>query len=156
MTFPIVGSKCAPGILDERAAVVPGAVSLSVNESDFVRIFRRQRMMLGARPEFHHVPGRLRFRAEELKQDPAKLEALSGELAGVPGVRSATANRHTGSIIVFYDPQVLSPEAISAALQEHQPEIADGGLCSWGEQLGTKVIEWLLEKAAVALIAAMV
>jgi hypothetical protein len=156
MTFAMVGSGCAPGILDGRAAAVPSAVSSNSSETDFLRIFARQGLALGTRPDFHHVPGRLRLRAEGLKRDPAKLEAIRSEFAAVPGVRSATTNRLTGSVIVDYDPLVLAPDTLSAALREYRSGTEQDGLPSWGEHINAKLIEWLLEKLAVALIAAMV
>jgi hypothetical protein len=147
----------APGILDERSAaiVVPDAFSTNSNEVALLRILERRRAALGGQPEFHHVPGRLRLKADGLKCDPTVL-ALRSELAAASGVRSATGNPLTGSIVVLYDTQLLSPDVLSAALQENHPEIVDSGLCSWSEQFGAKVIESLLEKLVVALIAAMV
>jgi hypothetical protein len=39
MTFPIVGSECAPGIVDTRWAAEPGAVQSTAAETDLVRLF---------------------------------------------------------------------------------------------------------------------
>lgn len=156
MTFAMVGSGCAPGILDGRKAVVPSAVSSNSSETDLLSVFARQRMALGTWPDFHHVPGRLRLRAEGLKRDPAKLEAFRNEFAAVPGVRSATANQLTGSITIDYDPLVLAPDTLATTLREYRSGTEQDGLPSWGEYSSAKLIEWLLEKLAVALIAAMV
>jgi len=156
MTFAMVGSACAPRTLDGRTAVMPSAVSFNSSEPDFLSVFARQRMALGTRPDFHHVPGRLRLRAEGLKRDPAKLEAFRSEFAAVLGVRSATANRYTGSIIVNYDPLVLAPDTLSAALREYRSGTEQGGLPSWAEHISAQLIERLLEQLAVVLIAAMV
>jgi hypothetical protein len=39
MTFPIVGSECAPGITDMRPAAEPGAVQSTAAAIDLVRLF---------------------------------------------------------------------------------------------------------------------
>ena len=146
MTSAIVGSVCAPGILDWRPAVVPSAVSSNPAETEFLRVLARNRRLFGPRLDFHYVPGRLRLRAAELKTDPAKLEAFCAELGAVPGVRSVTPRRLTGSIVIEYDPAVLPPDGLSAALHE----------CSVADQIAAKTVERLVEKLAVALIAAVI
>lgn len=158
MTFAIVGSERAPGLLDERSAaiVVPGALSSSSNEAALLRILARHRAALGGQPYLHHLPGRLRLKAEGLKRNPALLEAVRSELAAVPGVSSAAANPLTGGIIVHYDPLVLASDALTTLLEYCSPARCDGIIPSWGEQVGTRLAEWLVEKLAVALIAAIV
>jgi hypothetical protein len=110
------------------------------------------------------VPGRLRLKTDALKKDLAKLNAVCGELDTIPGVRSVTPNRLTGSIIVDYDPLILQPAALCAALQECRLPRADGdsdvgpvGLAEHPSGLAIeKLLEWLLEKLAVAVVAAVV
>ena len=153
MTFS-VGSVCAPGIHDARPALVPSAIPST--ETDFLRLLARIRTSLGTPLEFHHVAGRLRLRAGALKQDTAKLDAIRAELEGLPGVRSAAANRITGSIVVDYDVSVLHPDTVSTALSECHLEAWPAGVPSWADQIGAKLAEWLLEKLAVALIAVVV
>jgi hypothetical protein len=159
MTFAMVGGVRAPGVLDERPAVVPSTVSSNAAETVFLRVLARNRSLLGPRLDFHYVLGRLRLRAAELKTDPAKLENFCAELRAVPGVRSVTPRRLTGSIVIEYDPSVLPPDGLSAALHgccSATPE-ADGGLFpSLADQMATKAVEHLVEKLAVALIAAVV
>ena len=159
MTFAIIGSERAPGILDRRPADEPSAISANPATADFLRIFARHRAVLGMRRDFHHVAGRLHLRAEALRQAPATLEAICREFEAVLGVRSAAPNRYTGSIVINYDPLVLSPGALAIALQEWHPAAKEGNgadLPWWAEHLAGKAIEWLIEKLAVALIAAVV
>ena len=62
MTFPIVGSECAPGIFDLQPAVAPDGASLNAAEFDIVRPFVRDRMPEGTRLACHwhrEVDGRL-------------------------------------------------------------------------------------------------
>jgi hypothetical protein len=77
-------------------------------------------------------------------------------LEALPGVRSATANGLTGSIVVDYDASVLHPDTVSTALAECRSETDEAGLPSWADHIGAKLVEWVLEKLAVALIAAVV
>lgn len=156
MTFTSVGSLCAPGILDARLAILPSAVSSSTAETDFLRLLARTRTSLGTPLEFHHVAGRLRLRAGALKQNTARLDAIRAELETLPGVRSAAANRITGSIVVDYDASVLHPDTVSTALSECASETGPAGVPSWADQIGANLAEWVLEKLAVALIAAVV
>jgi hypothetical protein len=138
--------------------------SPTVSTIDFARLFALHRVPVGAPLNFHHVPGRLRLKADALKKDPAKLNAVCGELDAVPGVRSVTPNRLTGSMIVDYDPLILWPGAVCAALQECRlpPADKDDGVSLVGltERLSGfaagKLLEWLLEKFAVALVAAVI
>ena len=156
MTFVMVGSVRAPGILDGCPAVVPSAVFSNSDETDFRRILARHHRTLGNRPYIHHVQGRVRIRAEALKQNLVTLDAIRAEFEAIGGVRSAVANPLTGSIVIDYDPSVLDPETVSAAFAIPRSGIDGRDLPVWAEQIGAKTIEWMLEKLAVALIAAVV
>ena len=104
----------------------------------------------------HHVPGRLRASVVGARNDLRKLEAICDELAAVRGVRSATPNPLTGSIVIDYDPSALDPKTVSAAFGPPRSRMDGRDLPAWAEQIGAKAIEWMLEKLAVALIAAVV
>lgn len=60
----------------------------------------------------HHHPGRLRVRADVLRDDPALAERLSVALDAVAGVTKVTHNPQTGSLLVEYEPGLAEPEAI--------------------------------------------
>ena len=156
MTFAMVGSVRAPGILDGRSAVVPSAGFSNSSDTDFLRIFARHRSTLCTRPYIHHVHGRVRIRAEALKRNLVTLDAIRAEFEAIGGVRSAVANPLTGSIVIDYDPSVLDPQTVSTAFAAPRSGIDGRDLPAWAEQIGPKVIEWMLEKLAVALIAAVV
>ena len=157
MSFAIIERERAPGILGRRPAVESSAVLPYETAADFLRVLARQRANLGARPDFHHLPGRLRLRGDALNRDPAGLEAVRREFAAVAGVRSATANPFTGSILIDYDPAALAPAEVASALPEVRGPADEGaGLLGIIEFIGAKVMERLLEKLAVALIAAVV
>jgi hypothetical protein len=49
MTFPIVGSECAPGILDIRPGAEPGDVQSNAAAIDLVRLFALDRLPRGRR-----------------------------------------------------------------------------------------------------------
>jgi hypothetical protein len=159
MNFAIIGSECAPGALNVRSAAAPSAVSSNRAEIDFLRVLLRNRVLLGPRLDFHYVPGRLRLRAPGLQSDAAKLERFCAELRLVPGVRSVTPRHLTGSIITEYDPTVLPPDGLSSALHEccsSTPEDYGGFSLPLVDQIAAKTVERLVEKLAVALIAAVV
>ena len=119
----------------------------------------RNRILLGPRLDFHYVPGRLRLRAPGLKADAAKLETFCAELSAVPGVHSVTPRSQTGSIVIEYDPAVLPPDGLSAALHEcpsATPEDRGGLFPSLADQIAANAVERLVEKLAVALIVAVI
>ena len=158
MTLPITGSQRAPGILDGRPATAPSALSFDSAEAELLRVLARHRL-LGTWLDFHHVPGRLRLRAEALKQNAAKLATVCAELAEVPGVRFTRPNPLTGSIVVHYDTSVLPPSTLLAGLQEYRAATrgdSGAGLPSWAEHAVTKVIQWCLEKLVITIIEAVI
>jgi len=73
------------------------------------------------------------------------------------GVQGATCNHLTGSVLIAYDASVLSPDAVAWALTGCCSAAAPVGKVapSATECIRAKVIEWLLERLAVVLIAAM-
>ena len=114
--------------------------------------------LLGAVDIAHHVPGRLRLRPVAAAPDEATSEALCGALRRVPGVRSVSRHSLSGSIVVIYDPAVLSPGAVSATLCEAGAELASSRtpVGPFGEAAADRLFEFALERAAVALLAAVV
>jgi hypothetical protein len=65
----------------------------------------------------HHVPGRLRVRVPALRQQPGK----SGEvetLLDLYGVERVEIRALTGSVVVHYDPEVVSPDVMLRVLAE--------------------------------------
>lgn len=117
----------------------------------------------------HHVPGRLRIRTPLLKRDEKGALAAEQFLRSIEGVTSVRANIVTGSIILTYERDIVSSEAIlnAAALRGYyRPEAvqhADGQLqdlaVRTGDTLGKVLfgfaVEKALERSAMALIGAL-
>jgi copper chaperone CopZ len=60
----------------------------------------------------HEIPGRLRVRIPNLKRNPQNAWDIQVLLKNLPGVKSISTNTVTGSIIVYYDPQLVNTAAI--------------------------------------------
>jgi hypothetical protein len=56
----------------------------------------------------HRLPGRLRVQAAELQNNPVVLERIERDIGALAGVRSASGNRMTGTVLIEYDPQSQS------------------------------------------------
>jgi hypothetical protein len=65
----------------------------------------------------HHVNGRLRVRTPFLRQNGHLANEWKIAIEALSGVKMATLNPVTGSIIVYYEPNVTNPEALLAQLQ---------------------------------------
>lgn len=117
----------------------------------------------------HHVPGRLRIRSPLLKRDNERAKAAEEFLQSIEGVSSVRANTVTGSIILTYERDIVSSEAIlDAAAQRgyYRPEAVqhvDGQLHdltartsgTLGKLLFGFVVKEAVERSAVALIGAL-
>jgi copper chaperone CopZ len=117
----------------------------------------------------HHVPGRLRIRTPLLKRDNERAKAAEEFLQSIEGVTSVRANIVTGSIILTYERDIVSSEAIlnAAALRGYyRPEAvqhADGQLHDLAVRTGGTLgkvlfgfaVEKALERSAMALIGAL-
>lgn len=55
----------------------------------------------------HRLPGRLRLRLTELRNDPESLASIATRLRGLPGIQAVEANAVTGSLLLRYE----GPEA---------------------------------------------
>ena len=113
----------------------------------------------------HHVPGRLRLRSAALKGIDRACEQARGHLAQIAGVKAASVNPITGSVLLEYDPGVLSPDQAIEALAVHgtvlganEADIDAGG--KWADKLANGVMDWainaLAERLATAMITALV
>ena len=128
----------------------------------------------------HHVPGRLRVRSAILKRNPYAAAMVASDLGSHKGVRSAEASPRTGSITVVYDPDIAQLATIKAYLRD-AGHLRDTGHLSGqgaavmpartltlsGEAIRASgevvaktvfgvVVEKLIERSAVALVAALV
>lgn len=55
----------------------------------------------------HRLPGRLRLRLSELRNDPESLASIAASLRCLPGIQAVEANAVTGSLLIRYE----GPEA---------------------------------------------
>jgi hypothetical protein len=129
----------------------------------------------------HHVPGRLRVRMPAAKNNPAFAKSLRILLENVPAVSSVATNLITGSVLVHYDVKKTSGTAILNVLRSGkclppaphslttvvrhqtspQPRAAGSALGARVHRRVTQaavefLVEKAIEKAALALIAAVV
>ena len=68
-------------------------------------------------------------------------------------------NRHTGSIVMTYDPSLLSPDAVREGLRQFRAAGAEAGcgeIPRWVETIDARLLEALVEKVVIASIAAVV
>jgi hypothetical protein len=77
---------------------------------------------MATRPEHalrivHVMPGRLRLRGSPR----ARGEELAEVIRGLAGVRSCQWSRQTGSLLVLFDPDAITGDAITEAVAEHAP-----------------------------------
>jgi hypothetical protein len=63
----------------------------------------------------HRLPGRVRLRLAELRNDPEALASMVGRLRGVPGIRAAEANAVTGGLLLHYEGSEAAILAAAAA-----------------------------------------
>lgn len=64
----------------------------------------------------HHVRGRLRVKDARLKRNEQQARMVEKLLLQQSGIRSAEVNVLTGSLLVYYDPEVLSVSDVLDAL----------------------------------------
>lgn len=71
-----------------------------------------------------YIPGRVRLRSSALK-DPENMQTILDMAKGFEGVISVTSSPATGSLLVLYDPEVISEDMLAqaaAAFAEQFPE----------------------------------
>lgn len=115
--------------------------------------------------EYHHVPGRLRARVPRLKGNHHAAACLAGKLQAVAGVESVSASTVTGSVIIRYDHNTVSNEALWAALPprtgQEENASALGNMVAAAADTAAKALlnaalEQLISRSAVAIIGALV
>jgi hypothetical protein len=112
----------------------------------------------------HHVPGRLRLRSAALKGNASAGEEARHQLAQIRGVTATSANPITGSVLLEYDPSVLSEGRVIdlLAAQGHvlratevEPEAGSG----WADRTASAARDWVInalaERLALAVITAL-
>jgi hypothetical protein len=118
----------------------------------------------------HHVPGRIRIKTPFIKGSPAQAQGIEDNLKSIYGVKSANANALTGSVLINYDPGVVTgDEILNLACKEGRLDlstalVSDGymerGLSKTGEAIGRAllgiVIGKVFEGSPLALLSAII
>lgn len=119
----------------------------------------------------HHVPGRIRVRSSSIKRNDKEAQAVQDFLGTIRGVSAVSVSTVTGSITINHDAQMVSSTAILDALRQQHHfnwEVAaatnstpsQSSAAKAGEIFGKAVfgvlVEKVLERSAIALIAAIV
>jgi hypothetical protein len=118
---------------------------------------------------YHEVPGRLRFKTPVLKGNHLLGKEIEDHLLVVGGVQSVKTSTVTGSIIVNYDPKIVSSREITDFVAEKGYFDKNRALTSdqylthsfekVGQAVGKAVFGAMVEKAfegsALSLIAAL-
>jgi hypothetical protein len=121
----------------------------------------------------HHVPGRLRLQNSRLKSNPSLAEVTLNNVSGITEVLQARVSIVTGSVIITYDKQRLTPAALWQSLcdrgvvcgplpiRDNVPvtRVRIDSPTANDESLGKLVIrliaERLVERSAIALVGAL-
>jgi len=112
----------------------------------------------------HHLPGRLRLRSAVLKGNAFAIEEARHHLAQIDGVTSVKANPSTGSVLLEYDPNVISPSKVSDVLATHgyalgASEAETEAGAGWADKLASGARDWMInalaERLALAMISAL-
>jgi hypothetical protein len=158
-----------------RHDMIPAPLAAAADDHDnfFIRPFLGSSAALAdaAAPKLtcvHHVGGRVRLKSAGLKHDRAAMEAACSRLAALSGATSVSSNPLIGSIVVNYDETVVSPDSMATALrgagvvgaEPTRSGVSGAEPASSSERLAStimpRVFEFLVQRLAVALIAAMV
>ena len=117
----------------------------------------------------HHVPGRLRVRVPDTKGNLAEANSLEKRIRAQKGVRDVQTNPLTGSVLVYYDPATASVSTLSQMMLRSAPTepvrrtLPSVPSTNISRRIATRVaaavighvMEMAMERAAVALIAAI-
>jgi hypothetical protein len=114
----------------------------------------------------HALEGRLRLKVPEVKGAPRKAREIERHLAQAPGVDEVSANPVTGSVLILYNPRLISQEEFTLALQEigcleelqaqaggaGPPSRSDSAFGKMATAVASAVMELALTRLVVALI----
>jgi hypothetical protein len=117
----------------------------------------------------HSVPGRLRVRVPSIRHDPRAAAKARAAVLRIRGVRHATHNQSTGSLVISYDPAELSSATLWRELQARLALVAvpsapiddrSAGAPGWTQTAMKTAIDTLVgalvERSALALVRAIV
>ena len=119
---------------------------------------------------YHNVPGRLRVKIPMLLNSPSKGRCIEQLIAPHRGIEQIKVNALTGSMIVFYDPDLVQGEQIIGILVEngyfdnseaisHDDHVKQA-VAKAGAKLGQAAFGWVIGKTLEAygfsLLAALI
>jgi hypothetical protein len=122
----------------------------------------------------HHVPGRLRLQTPQLKGNRLVAEAACDDVITIPGVLAVRVSSVTGSLVIAYDQQELTPAVLWESLCERglaagPLPIREGAITraqidplagaagkSLLELVAAIILNRLLERSAAALVGALI
>jgi copper chaperone CopZ len=103
----------------------------------------------------HVLDGRLRIKVPEVKGAPLKASKVTGALSKLRGVTYVQANPTTGSVLVLFESEIISPEQIVQALRQTGC-LLEAGVVSppagVQERVGQRLAETLLHSVFEAAI----
>jgi hypothetical protein len=67
--------------------------------------------------DFHVTPGRVRVRSLAMRRDAARARRAEIDLAALPGITLARVNPTTGSVLLLFDTEQWTAEALLGHLQ---------------------------------------
>jgi hypothetical protein len=118
----------------------------------------------------HHVPGRLRLKTPSVKRNEQQARLARHHLQSMSGILAADVNTLTGSIVIRYATEQVDATAILNSLEAlglYKPQAVAPrkavslnakrtSSTSFSDKVVSKVIETVVERSAVALIAALI
>jgi hypothetical protein len=108
----------------------------------------------------HHIPGRLRLKADALKHDKRAIVKARQEFKGITGVKAIAANLYAGSLTVEYDPKFVDFGTIAEKLSRRGYAVISGAtdsIVSIGSRnVADAVGRALTDRIAVTLVCALI
>lgn len=120
----------------------------------------------------HHIPGRLRTRYPQLKNNPARARIVAAAICNIDGVLSVETSAVTGSMLIRYDTHAGKREALLDALHRTKQQLGllqvspspqpapgqatQGNLAeTFADKALGMIVEKCIEHSAYALFAAL-
>jgi hypothetical protein len=108
--------------------------------------------------EIHHVPGRLRIKARELKRNPQRATTVETAVRQHQGITSAEVNELTGSLLIYYDPKLIGRQAVLELIANENihPDPDSRPATPSQHKVADALLWWALEKAVERSIPLMI
>jgi hypothetical protein len=105
----------------------------------------------------HVLDGRLRVKVPEVRRSHEKAAQIEALLLGTAGIWEASANPHTGNVLILFDSEKVDHHRIIAILREHSrlelPARRDSGHTQHiADTLMKSAVQLALERMLLALV----